>query len=153
MIQVAVDQAVEEMANVEPALPAGGVRVAYDVDRAAVGQQVIELGVIGELVDPCEIYEQEAARIVRRRIEAIKVHRLAAMVGSYAYDVALAADHVDQLELLEHGGNRRKTFADFRPCLNRDAQRWCIVENKAEEGVPDRPFGKIGNIEIDAFQV
>jgi len=101
MIQVAVDQTVEEMANIESALSAGGVRVAYDVDCAAVGQQIVELGVIGELVDPFQIDEQKAARIVSRRIEAIKIRRLAAMIGSHAHEVALAADHVNQFELLE----------------------------------------------------
>ncbi len=52
VIEIAVEQTVEEMANVEPAGPAGGIRVAHDVDRAAVGQQVIELRLIGQLVDP-----------------------------------------------------------------------------------------------------
>src|SRR5918993_5947782 len=51
MIEVAVDQTVEKMADVEPALPTGSVRVAYDVDRAAIAQQVVELWVIGEFVD------------------------------------------------------------------------------------------------------
>src|SRR6516162_4367228 len=92
MTQVAVDQTVEEMANIESALSAGGVRIAYDVDRAAVGQHIVELGVIGELVDPFQIDKQEAARIVSRRIEAIKIRRLAAMIGSHAHEVALAAD-------------------------------------------------------------
>ena len=151
MTQVAVDQTVEEMANIESALSAGGVRVAYDVDRAAVGQQIVELGVIGELVDPFQIDKQEAARIVSRRIEAIKIRRLAAMIGSHAHEVALAADHVNQFELLEQGGNKRKAFADFRSRLDRDGQRRCIVENEAEERVPNRPLGKIGNIEIDAL--
>jgi hypothetical protein len=119
MIQVAVDQTVEEMANIESALSAGGVRVAYDVDRAAVRQQIVELGVIGELVDPFQIDEQEAARIVSRRIEAIKIRRLAAMIGSHAHEVALAADHVNQFELLEQGGDRRKAFAEAEECLRR----------------------------------
>ena len=44
IIEVAVNQAVEEMANVKSAAPSGGVRIAHDVDRAAVGQQVIEFG-------------------------------------------------------------------------------------------------------------
>jgi hypothetical protein len=39
------------MANVEPADPAGGARVAHDVDCAAVGQQMRELRLIDEFVD------------------------------------------------------------------------------------------------------
>src|SRR5215510_2782517 len=141
------------MANVESALPAGGVRVAYDIDRTAVGQQMVELWVIGELVDPFQIDEQEAARIISGGIQAIKVRRFAAMVGSHADEVALAAYHVNQFELLEQGGDRGKAFTDFRPRLDRNRQRRCIVENEAEERVPDRPLGKIGNVEIDALQM
>ena len=37
MIEIAVDQPVKEMADVEPALPPGGVRVTNDIDGAAVG--------------------------------------------------------------------------------------------------------------------
>jgi hypothetical protein len=36
VIEVAVDETVEKMPNVEPALATGGIRVAYDVDRAAI---------------------------------------------------------------------------------------------------------------------
>ena len=64
MIEVAVDQAVQEVADVEPAFSAGSVRISYDVDRAAVAQQVIEFGVVGELVDPIEIDEQQAPCVV-----------------------------------------------------------------------------------------
>src|SRR5580700_11106544 len=39
VIEVAVDQAVEEMADVKPAAPSGGVRVTYAVDRVAVGPE------------------------------------------------------------------------------------------------------------------
>ena len=73
VIEVAVDQPVEEMADVEPAFPAGGVGVANDVDRAAVAQQVIELRPIGELVDPREVDQQQPTRIVGGGVEAIKI--------------------------------------------------------------------------------
>src|SRR6185437_8552577 len=55
VVEVAVDQPIEEMAEVPPPLAPGGVRVANDVDGAAVGQQLIELRPVGELVDPREI--------------------------------------------------------------------------------------------------
>ena len=66
VVEVAVDQAVEEMADVEPALPAGGVGIADDVDRAAVAQQMIPLRAVGELVDPLEVDQQQPARILGR---------------------------------------------------------------------------------------
>ena len=37
VVEVTVNKTIKEMANVEPADPAGGVRVADDVDCAAVG--------------------------------------------------------------------------------------------------------------------
>ena len=133
--------------------PAGGIRVTHDVDRATVGQQVIEFGPIGEFVDPRQVDQEQPARIVGRGIEAIEVHRLPPVVGAHAHEVALVTHHVDQLELLEHGGDGRKTLADLRPRLDGDAQRRRIVENEAQERVSDRPFGKIGHVEIEGFQV
>lgn len=41
VVEVAVDQTIKKMADVEPAGSSGGIRVADDVDRAAVGEQVI----------------------------------------------------------------------------------------------------------------
>src|SRR3954470_19455647 len=43
IVQIAVDQTVEEMPDIEPTLPTRGVRVANDVDRATVAQQMIPL--------------------------------------------------------------------------------------------------------------
>ena len=52
MVEIAVDETVEQMADVEPSSSAGRVCVTYDVDRAAVAQQMIEFRLIGELIDP-----------------------------------------------------------------------------------------------------
>src|SRR6185503_4640560 len=52
MIKITVDQPVEQMANVELAGATGGICVTYDVDRAAIGQQIIEFRPIGKFVDP-----------------------------------------------------------------------------------------------------
>src|SRR5262245_33172432 len=50
-IDVAIDETVEEMTHIKSADPASGVRVANDVDRATVAQQMIKLWVIGQFVD------------------------------------------------------------------------------------------------------
>ena len=42
----------------QPALATGGIRITYDVDRAAIAQQVIELRAICEFIDPSQIDEQ-----------------------------------------------------------------------------------------------
>src|SRR5258705_3792056 len=76
IIEVAIDQAVEQMPDVEAAGPAGGIRVTHDVDGAAIGQQVIVLRPIGEFVDPRQINQQQPAGIVRRRGETIEAQRL-----------------------------------------------------------------------------
>src|SRR4029078_5488748 len=52
MVQVTVDQPVEQVTNVEAPGPSRRVRVANDVNRAAIAQQMIELRPIGKLIDP-----------------------------------------------------------------------------------------------------
>src|ERR1700716_3289153 len=128
MVEVAVDQAVEEMTDVEPAFPAGGVQIANDIDRAAVAEQMIELRPICKLVDPLEVDQQQLAHLVRRSVEAIEIYRLQTVVGTHAHDVTLVADHVDQLELLEEGGDGVEALAHLRPSLDGDTQRRCVVE-------------------------
>ncbi len=51
IVEIPVDPAVEVMPEIEVAAAADQVRIAHDVDRAAVAQQVIELRAVGELVD------------------------------------------------------------------------------------------------------
>src|SRR5262245_48495598 len=137
------------MTEFESALAAGSVGVADDVDGAAVAQKMIKLRPIGELVDPIQVDQQKPAQILGRGIEAIEVHRLLAIIGAHTHDVALVTHRIDQLELLEHGGNRCKTLADFWPSLDRDAQRWSIVEDKTEERVRHQPLAPVGHKEID----
>src|SRR5262245_29317323 len=55
VVKVTIDQPVEEMPDIKSSGPAGSVRVAYDVDRAAVTQQMIPLRPIREFVDPGQI--------------------------------------------------------------------------------------------------
>src|SRR5688572_8555849 len=141
------------MADVEPALPTGSVRVTYDVDRAAIAQQVVELWVIGEFVDPSEIDQQEPTRILSRGIQAVEIHRLQAIVGAHANQVALVTHHIDQLELLEEGSDRVKSFADLWPRLDGDAQRRRVVEDETHERVPDQPLAPVGHVEIKGTQV
>jgi len=52
------------MPDVKPTDSAGSVRIPHDVDRAAIGQQVIVLRAIGEFVDPRQINPQQPAGIV-----------------------------------------------------------------------------------------
>src|SRR5471030_2844393 len=101
------------MTEVNSAAPSRGVRVSHYVDGATVGQQVIEFGVTGELVDPHKVDLEQPTRIVGRGVEAIEVHWLPSVVGTYAYEVAFVTYNVDQLELFEEGGDRGKTLADL----------------------------------------
>src|SRR5215472_12788121 len=55
-IDIAIDEAVEEMTDIKSPDPAGGVRVAHDVDRATVAQQMVKLRVIGEFIDPIDVH-------------------------------------------------------------------------------------------------
>src|SRR5262249_7761220 len=50
-VEVAIDQAVQHVPKIDATDPTGRVGVANDVDRATVAQQIVELGLVGELVD------------------------------------------------------------------------------------------------------
>ena len=102
----------------------------------------------GEFVDPREVDKKQPARILGRGVEAIKIHRLAPVVGPHTYEVALVAHHIDKFELLEQGSHRSKAFPHLGTRLYGDAERRRIVKNEAHEGVTNRSFGKVGYIEI-----
>src|ERR1700733_824795 len=89
------------MTEVKPTFASGRICVANDVDRAAIGQQVIPLRSIRELVDPRQVNQQQSARVVGGSVQAIEIYSLMAMVGSDAHKVVLLTHHIDQLELLE----------------------------------------------------
>src|SRR5262245_56364121 len=150
MIEVAVDQTIEEMTEFESALATRGVGVADNVDGAAVGQQMIKLRPIGQLVDPIQVDQQQPSQILGWRVEAIEVYRLLAIIGAHTHDVALVTHRIDQLELLEHRGNRCKTLADFWPGLDRDAQRRSVVKDKTKKRVRHQPLAPVGHKEIDS---
>src|SRR6516165_6888788 len=95
---------------------------------------------IGEFVDPRQIDKQQPPRVGERGIELIEVHRLTAVNGAYTNEVTLFAHHVDQLELLEHGGDRLETTTYLRPRLDRDAQWGGVVEDETHERMRHRSF-------------
>src|SRR5215471_10424876 len=55
-IDIAIDEAVQKMTDIKSADPASGVRVAHDVDRATVAQQVVKLWVISKFVDSIQVH-------------------------------------------------------------------------------------------------
>src|SRR6185312_6796819 len=101
MIKITVDQPVEQMANVELAGATGGICVMYDVDRAAIGQQMIEFRPIGKFVDPLKINQQQSPHALDRGVKAIEINCLLAIFGAHADKVTFVPHHVDQFELLE----------------------------------------------------
>src|SRR5262249_62283194 len=145
--------ACEDVGYVKPPLPPGSVRVTNDIDRAAVSQQIVKLRPLGELVDPRQIDKQQPPGVGERGIELIEVHRLPTMNGAYTNEVTFLADHVDQLELLEHGGDRLETTAYLRPRLDRDAQWRGVVEDETHASMRHRPFAPVGHEEVQAGQV
>src|SRR5262245_39607759 len=60
-IEIAVAPPVQDMADIEPADPAGKVGIADDIDRAAVAEQMIKLGSVRKLVDPLQIDQEKPA--------------------------------------------------------------------------------------------
>src|SRR6476660_4852098 len=153
MIKVAVDQPVEQMANVELAGSTGGICITYDVDRAAVGQQMIELRPIGEFVDALQVDKQQFPHIFDGRVEKIKINRFLAIVRAHADKIPSVSHHVEQLELLEERGDRIKALADLRARLDGDTQRWSVVEGEAHECMGNRAFAPVRHKEIKSRQV
>src|SRR5207237_1626043 len=86
-------------------------------------------------------------------VEAIEIYGLVAIAGAHAHEVALIPYHVDQLELLEHGGDGGKALANLGPRLNRDTQRRGVVKNEAQECVSDQPLAPVGHEEIKRCQM
>src|SRR5215831_10111594 len=83
----------------------------------------------------------------------IQINRLFAIIRTHAHEVMLVTDHVNQLELLEEGSERIETLSHFRPRLNGDAQRLGVIEDEAQERVPNWPFAPIRDEKIKAGQV
>jgi hypothetical protein len=54
--------------DVDAAGPSDRVGIADDVDRATVAEQMVELRMLGELVDPLEVDEQQTARVLSGRL-------------------------------------------------------------------------------------
>ena len=62
IVKVAIYKTVEKMPDVKVAHPSCSVRIANDVDGAAVAQQVIELRPISQLADPRQVEQQQPTR-------------------------------------------------------------------------------------------
>src|ERR1700722_4090452 len=153
MVEVAVNQTIQQMANIKPAFPTGGICIADDVDGAAVGQQMIKLRLIREFVNPREVDEQQSPRVLSRSVETVEVHGLVAVVGAHRHKVSLLTHHVDQLELLEEGGDGIKAFANLWSRLDGDAQWGRVVEDETHECVADWPLAPVGHVEIQRRQM
>src|SRR5262249_61233832 len=61
-IEIAVAPTVQDMADIEPADPAGKGGIADDIDRAAVAEQMIKIGSVRKLVDPLQIDQEKPAK-------------------------------------------------------------------------------------------
>src|SRR5262249_7929392 len=77
-------------------------------------RQMIPLRPFGEFVDAAQIHQQKPPRINVRGIEAIEVYGFVAIVGAHSHEITLVTHHVDQLELLEQGGDGREALAYLR---------------------------------------
>src|SRR5262245_38240684 len=60
-IEIAIAPTVQDMADIQSADPAGEVGIAHDIDRAAVAEQMVKLGVIRELIDTLQVDQEKPA--------------------------------------------------------------------------------------------
>lgn len=152
-VEVLVDEAVEEVADVEAIGAADGFGVGGDVDGAVVAEEVVELGLVGEGVDFFEVGEEEQADFFGGAADAIEEDAFVAMVGADFDDVALVSDDVDEFELFEEGGDGGEAFADFGACFDGDAEGRGVVEVEADEGVADGTEFPVGDEEVHGLEI
>jgi len=132
-VEVLVDEAVEEVADVEAIGAADGFGVVGDVDGAVVAE--------------------EAADFFRGAADAIEEDAFVAVVGADFDDVALVTDDVDEFELFEEGGNGGEASADFGAGFDGDAEGRGVVEVEADEGVADGSELSVGDEEVHGLEV
>src|SRR5688572_14864854 len=101
-VQIAVAPSIKQVPYVEPSLSPRPVRIAEDVQRAVVAQQVVELGRLGEFIDAVQVDQEQPPARLWACAYAVSVNRFASVIGAHADQVALGSDDVDELELLEH---------------------------------------------------
>jgi hypothetical protein len=94
-VEIAIDEAVQQIANIESARLAGGSRVPDYVDCAAVAQQLVKPRVSRELIDSSKIDPQELAHVLRGCPDAVQLDVLMAVIGAQTYKIALIAHDVD----------------------------------------------------------
>src|SRR5262249_39008940 len=100
-IEIAVAPTVQDMADIEAADPAGKVGIADDIDRAAVAEQMIKLGAGRKLVDPLQIDQEKPANEFGGCPDGVKKDILFSIIGAHPHQIALIADNINQLKLLE----------------------------------------------------
>jgi hypothetical protein len=71
-VEIPIDETVEVMAEIRSTDSASGVRITHDVERATAAQQMVELWLIGELVDPLK---ENARGISYRLLPGRAFHR------------------------------------------------------------------------------
>ena len=142
----------QQVLDAETPDPPGCVRVTDDVDGAAVAQQVIELCVGMELVDPLRIDQEQPPGEFRRDPRVVEEYFFLPMAGTKSDQVVLLADDVDQLELLEQRSERAQTPPPTSGrVLDGDGERAARPSNrKLRKVCPDRPLGPVGDEEIHA---
>lgn len=72
VIEIAIAPAVQDVTDIQPAHSPGEICIADDIDRTAVAEQVVKLGMVRELIDPFQIDQEKPARNFGRCPEAIK---------------------------------------------------------------------------------
>src|SRR5215510_10493895 len=65
VIKIAIAPAVQDMADIQPADPAGEVCIADNIDGAAVAEQMVKLGMIRKLIDPVQVDQEKPAHEIR----------------------------------------------------------------------------------------
>src|SRR4029077_11173794 len=96
-----------------------------------------------------DVLQKTFARLCRRNRRAIKINILIAVVCAHADHVALIGHNVDKFELPVETADSRVGLAKLPAYLDGEAERRCVSELKAGDGMRDPWRAPVIDCEVD----
>lgn len=147
-----VELAVEEQAPVRLGAVVGGGLLA-EAGGAVGGDEVVEAGLLAELVLGVDAIEKEAFSLIVGAADAVEVDGFAAEIGAEADEVFFAAEEVLDFEAFVEAGERGEGFVGFAAGFDGEDDPAIGAEVEASEGVGDEGAPEGGEEEVGAAEV
>src|SRR6476646_6904543 len=119
--------------------------------RSAVGGDgVIPARFAPQSVERMDVFKETFASVRRRNGRAVKIDILVAVVCAQADHIALIGDDIDEFELPVEPADSRVSLTKLFANLDREAERRCVSELEANDGMRDPGRAPVVNREVDA---